>query len=347
MKKLKYFFPLLLILVFAQNGKSACTYTVSTSVSPATFLACGTVTITAGVSVTVTGTLSLTGSQTLKIVNNGTLTIDGGLSASGNTQLNLSGSGPIIINGNLSVSGSLNLTMSDALTVNGNATFSGSSQVQGSGSITVTGTSTASGSTDVFGWTSGSCTGCTLSNGNSLPIELLKFEAVYANGQVDINWVTVTETNNKHFIIERSSNGVDFTPTQTIASNAPNGTSLQTLSYYTKDLQPLFGLSYYRLKQVDINGAYKIFPIVRVHVGNTSVVLVYPNPAAGEVSVETSDDYNDATIDIINVIGKKISSLVLDGNKGKLNINDLDNGVYFLTVSNGVTTKQIKLIVQK
>ena len=48
---------------------------------------------------------------------------------------------------------------------------------------------------------------------NPLPITLLNFDGkMNANNDVELNWRTVSETNNKFFTVERSSDGVYFTP---------------------------------------------------------------------------------------------------------------------------------------
>lgn len=63
----------------------------------------------------------------------------------------------------------------------------------------------------------------------SLPVSFSNITAVKSNDKVTVNWVTESETNNSHFEIEASKNGVDFTTVKTI--NTQNGNSA-TSQYY-------------------------------------------------------------------------------------------------------------------
>jgi hypothetical protein len=66
------------------------------------------------------------------------------------------------------------------------------------------------------------------------------------NNKVDITWSTATETNNKYFTIERSANGTDFVAIGTVNGA---GTSSSVNNYSFVDINPLTGVSYYRLTQ--------------------------------------------------------------------------------------------------
>jgi len=84
----------------------------------------------------------------------------------------------------------------------------------------------------------------------TLPVSILNYEVKLNNNKVDVTWSTTTEVNNKFFTIERSSNGRDFTAIGTV-NGAGNSTSIKSYSF--ADLNPLPGVSYYRLSQTDIN----------------------------------------------------------------------------------------------
>jgi hypothetical protein len=76
-----------------------------------------------------------------------------------------------------------------------------------------------------------------------LPIELLSFNAeAFSSGYVQLNWKTISETNNDYFSIERSADGLNF-ELMGIVDGA--GNSNQILDYSTRDLNPLSGTGYY------------------------------------------------------------------------------------------------------
>jgi hypothetical protein len=84
-----------------------------------------------------------------------------------------------------------------------------------------------------------------------LPIELLSFDGELKNDVVYFTWLTASEINNDYFTIERTIDGFNFTK---IIKIPGDGTSNVLLSYQAFDARPLFGVSYYRLRQTDYDG---------------------------------------------------------------------------------------------
>ena len=94
---------------------------------------------------------------------------------------------------------------------------------------------------------------------SSLPVELSTFEGINLPQVNLIKWTTQSEHNSNYFSLERSRNGENWEEITTIPSSG-NSTSEIDYSYNDFDFYPL---SYYRLKQVDIDGQYEMFgPIV-------------------------------------------------------------------------------------
>jgi len=87
----------------------------------------------------------------------------------------------------------------------------------------------------------------------ALPIELLSFTAELAAGIVYINWQTASEMGNDYFWVQRSVDGINWT--NTIWHDGA-GNSTELINYNEEDRSPLFGISYYRLMQVDENGLF-------------------------------------------------------------------------------------------
>src|SRR5690554_3581050 len=94
-----------------------------------------------------------------------------------------------------------------------------------------------------------------------LPIELITFDAVKKDRQVELLWKTATETNNDFFTIERSIDGKYWESIQTISGA---GNSVKVLDYSWTDNSPYAGVSYYRLNQTDYDGSTKSFNIISV-----------------------------------------------------------------------------------
>jgi hypothetical protein len=103
-----------------------------------------------------------------------------------------------------------------------------------------------------------------------LPIQLLSFTATanYPLNQVDLNWVTASETNNAFFTVERTTDLNTYTP---VVVKPGAGNSNVILHYNDVDPNPVMGLSYYRLKQTDYNGDYSYSQLVPVFFGQSGV----------------------------------------------------------------------------
>ncbi|MBX9853621.1 MAG: T9SS type A sorting domain-containing protein, partial [Cytophagaceae bacterium] len=109
-----------------------------------------------------------------------------------------------------------------------------------------------------------------------LPVTLLLFDAIIIAEKVKLVWSTSWEKNNAYFIVERSANGNNFSE---VAYVQGNGSSNTIINYNSWDSNPLSGISYYRLKQVDFDGIIFYSHIVPVQFEESRyTVSIYPNP---------------------------------------------------------------------
>ncbi|TAD81770.1 MAG: T9SS C-terminal target domain-containing protein [Bacteroidetes bacterium] len=114
------------------------------------------------------------------------------------------------------------------------------------------------------------------SAGLVLPITGLKFGVVQVANQAKLQWSTVTEVNTAFFVLEKSTDGVNF---ERIGSVAAAGYSQLPKQYIWFDNQLLNGKQYYRLKIVDADGKMRYSAVQLLVVAmNQSQVVVAPNP---------------------------------------------------------------------
>ena len=171
---------------------------------------------------------------------------------------------------------------------------------------------------------------------NPLPIELLSFHAVPSGENVNILWETSSESNNSYFTVERSADGVSFSDIAKVNSKAYEGNSHTPLSYQAVDTKPLSGVSYYRLKQTDLNGNFKFFNMVKIDFASASFVSIYPNPAVNSFFVKTSPDYDQAHLSCINAVGETIlSQTIYASDLNTVNTSLLLPGMYYILIDNG------------
>ena len=178
-----------------------------------------------------------------------------------------------------------------------------------------------------------------------LPISLLQFTATVVNKlQVQLNWETASETNNAYFEVERSTDGVSFSNVVTVKSK---GNSASTLEYDAVDNTPETGISYYRLKQVDISGKSTYSKSIAVSITPTEKELkVYPNPTTTILNLQISDATSRSlTYTLYTINGKLIEQQQINSNTTTITTSGLANGTYLLQVKDKSTLiKSFKII---
>lgn len=112
-----------------------------------------------------------------------------------------------------------------------------------------------------------------------LPLQWLTFKGGLQNNAALLQWETANESNTSHFVIERSIDGNNFSNIGTVAAAGNNTGALKyTYTDYAATLQSS-SLLYYRLKQVDLNGASTYSKVITIELKSSGyTVFLYPNP---------------------------------------------------------------------
>ncbi len=156
----------------------------------------------------------------------------------------------------------------------------------------------------------------------ALPIVLDYFHAQAENGQVLLEWQTSFESNVDGFELMHSVDGVEWVEIGFVVGN-----NEASFYQYVHEL-PVPGNNYYRLKQIDLDGAFALHDIefVFIEMEETEIQL-YPNPTHGPVHIEFSSRFAVAQVFTMN--GK----LVFESDLYQSNSFDLSSliaGVYFV-----------------
>jgi hypothetical protein len=183
-----------------------------------------------------------------------------------------------------------------------------------------------------------------VTGGVTLPIELISFTAINKSDKNLFNWQTATETNNSHFIIQKSKDGQNFVDIGTVKGH---GTTTTPQYYDFVDAVPYSGLNYYRLQQFDRDGKMEYSKIVSVETisDKQQEVKIYPNPTHTILTVEHAS--TTETLEVLNALGQVVKTIPIkpEAVQTSISTSDLDNGIYFLRIhaGNGLD-KSIKTI---
>ena len=168
-----------------------------------------------------------------------------------------------------------------------------------------------------------------------LPVELTAFNATLNNKSVALNWTTATEQNNSHFDIEHSTDGTNF---RAIDEVAGNGTTQLKQEYSFLHTTPAIGANYYRLKQVDFDGAFEYSDIRVVEIERTGKIIINPSAALSEITVELAETIGENNvIGIYDMMGRMVMMSNFDGtlNVKTIDISNLQKGYYVVRVQAG------------
>ncbi len=182
-----------------------------------------------------------------------------------------------------------------------------------------------------------------------LPIELVAFAGRKVGSQVQLYWETATEKNNLLMEIERSANGQQFVK---IGEKKPygDGNSLSLQRYEFTDYQPLPGLNYYRLRQLDLGGKdtyHKTIAILFDEVKNEEGIRVFPSPAAETLYFALAQETTaTGTIRVLDMSGRAMLQLplALGTQQDNVEVSSLPQGQYILSVQAGRTSYNIKFV---
>ena len=178
-----------------------------------------------------------------------------------------------------------------------------------------------------------------------LPVDFLSFEGEVLAKVNQLTWETANEINNNGFDIEKSKDGLSFD----VIGFMPSTNQAQG-EYTFDDINPWSGSSFYRLKQIDKDGAYKYSHIIHLQRKTDFDFRVIENPFREILLIEIATNVViDANISIFAVDGRIVRTQNISLQDGirnlEYNLSDLTPGNYMVRfynkTSNEFLTKKI------
>jgi len=134
-----------------------------------------------------------------------------------------------------------------------------------------------------------------------LPVKFENIQAQLNNNSGEIQWQVAQQLNVKQYELQKSIDNKNFS---TIAITAAN---ISTSNYTAYDNNLSGGVNYYRIKEVDVNGAVTYSKIVAlIGGGNSAVVTIFPNPVSSQLFIATPTGTKIINAVIIDAIGREV-----------------------------------------
>lgn len=137
----------------------------------------------------------------------------------------------------------------------------------------------------------------TVAAGASLPVRSVQLSSISNASTVNLKWVTESEYNTDHFVIERSTDGRSFIA---LGETKASGSTTSTTAYTSADdirtiaAKPVL---FYRIKVVDVDGKYSYSNTIAIRLVKQSKAQVWPSPFSSQLNVQVEQEAG-STLDV-------------------------------------------------
>jgi hypothetical protein len=183
-----------------------------------------------------------------------------------------------------------------------------------------------------------------------LAVNCTKFDASLVTNKVKLSWSTGCEVGATNFVVERSSNGVNFDEIGSVeAKNSATGASYQLF-----DNQPVNGRNFYRIRSNDKAGHFAYTSIALIQLSGKQSIQVIPTVIDNKhftltLNQQPVGKYN---LSLSNVAGQQVFQTSVN-NTGLSSTHQIDlssgvvpKGIYHLSVSDEQGNKKnIRLLI--
>ena len=178
---------------------------------------------------------------------------------------------------------------------------------------------------------------------STLPVKIKSFGVVKEKQSSKISWATETEVNSKEFVVERSTDGQNYTSIGKLSARGSNS------NYEWIDNSPVSGNNFYRIKMIDLDSKFEYSKTGKLYFGKGIYFSVSPNPAKNIVTVYVENVSKNSTLQLTDLNGRLLKQINLSAGPSQnisLNVADQAKGVYVLKLVGSGETRTSKLVVE-
>lgn len=184
-----------------------------------------------------------------------------------------------------------------------------------------------------------------------LPVELGSFTAALDGTTAQLEWETLSETNNAGFEVQHADPEGDFEAQGFVEGEGTTDTP-QQYTFSVDDLAP--GTHRFRLKQTDFDGTSELTEAQTIEVSLNQVAMLEtaPNPVRGSGTIQFAvQEAEPVTVSVYNVLGQRVETLY-DGTPTpdqvhtvSLDTSTLSSGTYFVRIEGATMQKTRRVAV--
>ncbi|MFM2117838.1 MAG: hypothetical protein RL316_1028 [Bacteroidota bacterium] len=188
------------------------------------------------------------------------------------------------------------------------------------------------------GWGNGAFLLNTLQRGTTtltpLPVNWLSFTGRPVHGAVELNWSTASEQNNTHFEVERSADALQFSKIGRVNSST---NPIVRNDYQYLDQSPIPARSFYRLKQVDLDGNFSYSSIIQINGELATGISTWVIPGANRLAVVIPQSLQGVSeLFIYDATGRTLLRQQMLPGRSEINLSGVaSGGVYFIKMIKG------------
>lgn len=185
-------------------------------------------------------------------------------------------------------------------------------------------------------------TSLTAAQEGALPVRLIGFQLEKTENHAVLTWQTSEEKNSSYFEIQQSEDSRNWTALGVVKAAAESAT---TRKYAFNDLVQRYGIQYYRLKMVDLDGTYAYSIIRQLRFEDPGTISAYPNPVVDKLLIGSKEAL--ASVKMTDLTGRMVFEISKPEPGREFSLKTYPAGTYLIQVKTAAgKSRAIKIIKQ-
>jgi hypothetical protein len=171
---------------------------------------------------------------------------------------------------------------------------------------------------------------------NALPLVWNSFTCkVDDDRHAALNWTVKSESNCLHYVVEKSQDALLWDQLAIVELNSAKQEE-STYEYIDKEFNG--HKTFYRIKQVDLDGKYTYSVINNVEAKSNVDISIYPNPCQNDLFIDIPVDVKSLPVEIFSLDGRLLIAKNITSSANRIQLSNLIPGMYILKTKNSTSS---------